>query len=86
MSFFGLNWQINWACRYSSVELCAKERDQLRAMVLWQETKDVKLVCRTFQMSQATLTAGAIALTTMISARLRSTPVDPSACAVPSGP
>jgi len=37
------------------VELTPKERDRLRALSLWQESKDVKHVCRTFQMSQATL-------------------------------
>ena len=55
MTFFGLNWQFNWVSRYGNVELTPKERDRLRALALWQETKDVKLVCRTFQMSQATL-------------------------------
>ncbi|TAJ91169.1 IS481 family transposase [bacterium] len=55
MSYFGFNWQFNWVSRYGNVELTAKERDRLRALALWEETKDVKLVCRTFQMSQAAL-------------------------------
>ncbi len=55
MSYFGLNWQFNWVSRYGNVELSPKERDRLRALALWQDTKDVKLVCRTFEMSQATL-------------------------------
>src|ERR1043166_6791745 len=55
MTYFGLNWQFNWVSRYGNVELTPKERDRLRALSLWQESKDVKLVCRTFGMSQATL-------------------------------
>ena len=55
MSYFGLNWQFNWVSRYGNVELSPKERDRLRALALWQDTKDVKLVCRTFEMSQACL-------------------------------
>lgn len=55
MSYFGLNWQFNWVSRYSNVELPPKERDRLRALALWQETKDVKLACRTFELSRATL-------------------------------
>jgi len=55
MSFFGLNWQFNWVSRYGNVELSPKERDRLRALALWQDTKDVELVCRTFELSQASL-------------------------------
>ncbi len=55
MRYFGLNWQFNWVSRYDNVELSPKERDRLRALALWQETKDVKLVCRTFELSRATL-------------------------------
>jgi len=55
MTYFGLNWQFNWVSRYGNVELTARERDRLRALLLWQESKDVDLVSRTFQMSQATL-------------------------------
>ena len=38
-----------------SPELSPKERDRLRAIILWDETKDVSLVCKTFGPSRATL-------------------------------
>jgi len=55
MSFFALNWQFNWASRYLNTELLPKEHDRLRALVLWQETNDIKLACRTFGLSRPTL-------------------------------
>ena len=55
MSYFGLNWQFNWVSRHGNVEISVKERDRLRALTLWQETKDVKLACRTFELNRATL-------------------------------
>lgn len=55
MSYFGLNWQFNWVSRYGNVELSVKERDRLRALALWHKTNNVKLVCQTFEMSQASL-------------------------------
>ena len=36
-------------------ELKEKERDRIRAITLWQRTKDMPLVCETFGMSRATL-------------------------------
>lgn len=36
-------------------ELSPKERDRLRAMILWDETKKVSLVCKTFGISRATI-------------------------------
>jgi hypothetical protein len=50
MSFFGLNWQFNWASRHLNTILSPKEHDRLRALILWQETKDIKLACRTFNL------------------------------------
>ncbi len=55
MRYFGLNRQFKWAARQGDVELTTRERDRLRALRLWEETKDVQLVCRTFGMSRATL-------------------------------
>ena len=55
MSFFGLQWQLNWACRHGNVELTSKERDRLRALALWEQSKDIRLAWRTFEMSRATL-------------------------------
>jgi putative transposase len=55
MRYFGLNRQFNWAARQDNVALSSKEQDRLRALRLWQETGDVKLVCRTFGMSRATV-------------------------------
>jgi transposase InsO family protein len=36
-------------------ELTQKERDKLRVLRLWQETGDVSLVCKTFDISRATI-------------------------------
>src|SRR5512136_3475749 len=36
-------------------ELSQKEFDRLRALTIYEETKDVKLVCQTFGISRATL-------------------------------
>jgi len=55
MSVFGLNWQFDWVARYGHVALSPRERDRLRALSLWQETRDVPLACRTFGVSRATL-------------------------------
>jgi len=55
MSVFGLNWQFNWVARYGHVELSPRERDRLRVLGLWQETRDGPLACRTFGVSRATL-------------------------------
>src|SRR3989304_5883195 len=55
MSVFGLNWQFDWVARYGHVALSPRERDRLRALSLWQETRDVPLACRTFGVSRAHL-------------------------------
>lgn len=55
MDFFGLIWQFNALAKHPPAELGAKERDRLRALALWQATRDVQLACRTFGLSQATL-------------------------------
>ncbi len=47
--------QLYELCRYEAVELSARERDRLRALMLWQETGDVELVGKTFGLSRATL-------------------------------
>jgi putative transposase len=36
-------------------ELTQKELDRLRAITIWQETRDINLVCQTFAISRATL-------------------------------
>ncbi len=36
-------------------ELSPKERDRLRAIVIWYKTKDTSLVCNTYGISRATL-------------------------------
>ncbi len=55
MSYFGLNWQFNWASRHRNLELTAKELDRLSVLFLWQQSKDVQLACQTFGLSRATL-------------------------------
>jgi transposase len=41
--------------RQIAPELKEKERDRIRAITLWQRTKDMPLVCETFGMGRATL-------------------------------
>lgn len=55
MRVFGLNRQFNWVSRREWVEPTGKQRDRLRALKLWQETGNVRLACRTFGLSQASL-------------------------------
>ena len=55
MRVFGLNRQFNYLSRRSEGELSAKQLDRLRALGLWQQSKDVRLVCETFGLSRATL-------------------------------
>lgn len=59
MRVFGLNGEFQRAAKrayaYIEIELTAKERDRLRALRLWRETGDVRLVSRTFGISRATL-------------------------------
>jgi transposase InsO family protein len=53
MRVFGLTWQFQH--RFPEVELSSKERERLRVLTLWRETRDAPLVCRTFGISRATL-------------------------------
>lgn len=55
MRVFGLQGQFNRLCKDEHVSLTAQEKDRLRALALWQEIGDVKLACRTFGLSRATL-------------------------------
>ncbi len=53
MRVFGLTWQFQQ--RFPEVELSAPERERLRGLTLWRETRNVGVVCRTFGISRATL-------------------------------
>jgi len=53
MRVFGLTWQFQH--RFPEVKLSSKERERLRVLTLWRETRDAPLVCRTFGISRATL-------------------------------
>ena len=55
MRVFGLRRQVCQAWRLGWAELSQKEVDRLRALKIWQETRDVGLVCETFGISRATL-------------------------------
>jgi hypothetical protein len=55
MRQFGLSWHFTWVCRNTPVELSPKELDRLGALSLWDDTGDIRLVCRTFGVSRATL-------------------------------
>ncbi len=55
MTLFALNRQFNWACRHLNTNLSPNERHRLRALLLCQHTKDVKLTRRTFDLSRPTL-------------------------------
>lgn len=55
MRVFGLQGPLNRLSKYGNVRLSTNEQDRLRALALWQETGDVKLVSRTFGISRATL-------------------------------
>jgi putative transposase len=55
MRVFGLNRQFNYLSRHSVGELRAEELERLRALSLWQQTTDLRLVCETFGLSRATL-------------------------------
>ncbi len=47
--FHGL-WKIN-----IQTELSEKERNRLRAITLWQRSRDIRLACETFGVGMATL-------------------------------
>ncbi|MFQ5911690.1 MAG: helix-turn-helix domain-containing protein [Nitrospinota bacterium] len=55
MRVFGLPRSLLHAGGCGALELSGEARDRLRALSLWRESEDVKLVCRTFQVSRATL-------------------------------
>jgi len=55
MRQFGLSWHFTWVCQNTPVELSPKELDRLGALSLWDDTGDIRLVCRTFGVSRATL-------------------------------
>ena len=55
MRVFGLERQVYQAWRLGWTELSQKEVDRLRALRIWEETRDVGLVCETFEISRATL-------------------------------
>ena len=55
MEVFGLVKEFSRLSQLVFPELSQKELDRLRALRLWQETKDTGLICETFGMSRATL-------------------------------
>jgi putative transposase len=55
MRVFDLRRQVYEVWRLGWTELSQKEVDRLRALRIWQETRDVGLVCETFGISRATL-------------------------------
>src|SRR4030042_4872394 len=55
MEVFGIVKEFSRLSKLVLPELSQKELDRLRALRLWQETKDTRLICDTFGMSRATL-------------------------------
>jgi putative transposase len=55
MQVFSIAKGFNKVSTYAASELSGKELDRLRALRLWQETKDTRLICETFGVSRATL-------------------------------
>ena len=55
MRVFSIAKGFHYLAKRAYPELSQKELDRLRAMRLWQQTKDAKLVCETFGISRATL-------------------------------
>jgi transposase len=55
MEVFGIVKEFSRLSKLVFPELSQKELDRLRAIILWQETKDTRLICDTFGMSRATL-------------------------------
>ena len=51
MKVFSIVKGFNKVSKYARCELSGKELDRLRAIILWQETKDTWLICDTFGMS-----------------------------------
>jgi putative transposase len=55
MEFRGFPEAVCWTAKREIIQLSAKEKDRLRALEIWQSTKEMELVCRTFEISRATL-------------------------------
>lgn len=55
MKVFSIAKGFHGVTKNAPPELSQKERDKLRAIRLYRETGDVKLVCNTFEISRATL-------------------------------
>lgn len=55
MRVFSIAKGFHYLAKRAYPELSQKELDRLRAIRLWRQTKDAKLVCETFGISRATL-------------------------------
>ena len=55
MEVFGIGKEFSRLSKLVLPELSQKELDRLRALRLWQETKDTRLICETFGVGRATL-------------------------------
>jgi len=55
MSFFSIAKGFHKLTSHPPPELTQKEQDRLRAITIYEKTKDVSLVCRTYGISRATL-------------------------------
>jgi putative transposase len=55
MRVFGLEREIYRVWRLGWTDLSQKEVDRLRALRIWQQTRDIGLVCESFGISRATL-------------------------------
>jgi len=55
MSFFSIAKGFHKLTSHPPPELTQKEQDRLRAITIYEKTKDVSLVCRTYGISRATV-------------------------------
>jgi len=55
MRQLGLPWPYFYLDLFRTCDLTSKQRDRLRALKIWSDTRDVGLVCQTFGISRATL-------------------------------
>ena len=55
MQVFSIAQGFNKVSNYALSDVSGKELDRLRALRLWQETKDTRLICETFGVGGATL-------------------------------
>ena len=55
MRVFSVAKGFHYLAKHTYPELSQKELDRLRAIRLWRQTKDTRLVCETFGISKATL-------------------------------